>query len=267
LAVTSFVRENSFEVAGVSIIEHEPTITRTPTATIAPIVIGTATSPIMQSFKSVGLGFSIDFPYGWRRYEEALHVKFSPTLKGLETASIVDSAIWAGVSTNEEATPADVLTEILTNFPQNAELIAQKPIAIAGLDWRSIQIKFDQEDSSVPIIAIIAAIRHDNVGYFVVLISPADKWDVSQPIFQEAVISFDFIKQVEVRLLREDELPPTPTATATPVIYVVQSGDSFGRIAGIYGVSIQTLAEENDLKLSDYLRVGQELIIPIGYDD
>jgi len=40
-----------------------------------------------------------------------------------------------------------------------------------------------------------------------------------------------------------------------------------GRISAMYGVKIETLMNENDIKPSDYLRVGQELIIPIGFDD
>ncbi|MDM8530418.1 protein kinase [Anaerolineales bacterium HSG25] len=267
LAVSSFISQTSFKFAGVTLVERPPTATRIPQPTSTPEVIGTPTAPTMQTFRNVGLGFTIEYPYGWRRYEEALLVRFSPTLKGLETETIVDISMWAGASPNEQATPADVLTELLTQFPRNAKEIAQRPISIAGQDWRSIQIQFDQVGQNEPIIAIIAAIRHEEVGYYLVLVAPADEWQYAQPIFRQALTSFKFTKEAEVRFLSEDELPPTPTPTATPVIYIVQSGDSFGRISGLYGVNMQTLAEENDMKLSDYLRVGQELLIPIGYDE
>jgi len=59
---------------------------------------------------------------------------------------------------------------------------------------------------------------------------------------------------------------PTPTPTPTPetVIYRVKSGDTLGKIAGLYQVSIDVILSANPAidrkKLTIY--VGQELIIP-----
>ncbi len=66
-------------------------------------------------------------------------------------------------------------------------------------------------------------------------------------------------------------LPPTlpaatatPTLTPTPVIHIVQEGEVLGAIAYQYGVSVQAIQAANGLENPQYLRVGQELIIPVG---
>ena len=57
---------------------------------------------------------------------------------------------------------------------------------------------------------------------------------------------------------------PTPTPTPESVIYRVKSGDTLGRIAGLYQVSIDVILSANPVidrkKLTIF--VGQELIIP-----
>jgi len=62
------------------------------------------------------------------------------------------------------------------------------------------------------------------------------------------------------------EVIPSPTPVPTPeaVLYRVQSGDTLGKIAGIYQVSIDVILSANPTidrkKLTIF--VGQELIIP-----
>lgn len=55
---------------------------------------------------------------------------------------------------------------------------------------------------------------------------------------------------------------PTPTPTPTPIVHTVQSGESPLFIAGLYGVTLQSLLETNDLREDDLIRVGQTLRIP-----
>jgi len=264
LAVGSLVRDTTVKLVDLPLLEP-PTATATVTPTSIPTPVGTPTMPVMQTFKSVALGFSLDYPLRWRKREDALHIRFSPTLRGLETDKLVDMSIWVGVSSNEQASPSDIMTTLLSSFPRQAELLTERQSGIGGHDWRSAQLKF--ETPNISGMAVVAATRRDEVGYFIVVAAPTDKWETARPIFQQIVTSFQFTKEAEVRFRSEAELPPTPTPTPTPVVYIVQPGDSYGRIAGLYGVRMETLAEENDLRLSDYLRVGQELIIPIGYDE
>lgn len=59
-----------------------------------------------------------------------------------------------------------------------------------------------------------------------------------------------------------------PGVTATPASageikkHVVRSGDTLGSIAVQYGVTVQSILEANQLANPDFLRVGQELVIP-----
>lgn len=57
---------------------------------------------------------------------------------------------------------------------------------------------------------------------------------------------------------------PTPTAVPTPTvtIYVVQPGDVLGTIAQQFGTTVQAIAEANGIEDTDFIRIGQELVIP-----
>lgn len=56
----------------------------------------------------------------------------------------------------------------------------------------------------------------------------------------------------------------TPLATATPVIHVVQGGETLLSVAFDYGVSLQALQDINRIENPQLLQVGQSLIIPTG---
>ena len=66
------------------------------------------------------------------------------------------------------------------------------------------------------------------------------------------------------------EVSPSPTPTPTPeaVLYRVKSGDTLGKIAGLYQVSIDVILSANpEITSPELIRVGQELIIPQGIPD
>jgi LysM repeat protein len=52
-------------------------------------------------------------------------------------------------------------------------------------------------------------------------------------------------------------------ATPTPFIYVVKAGDNLYNIALEFGTTVDAIMEANGLE-SNRLRVGQQLIIPVG---
>jgi LysM repeat protein len=52
--------------------------------------------------------------------------------------------------------------------------------------------------------------------------------------------------------------PPPPTGT----VYVVQRGDTLGRIAGTYGVNLSVLANVNGIVNVNLIYAGQRLTIP-----
>jgi len=66
-------------------------------------------------------------------------------------------------------------------------------------------------------------------------------------------------------------IPPAGTAgdlvgTVRLETYVVKSGDTLGGIAARYQVSVDDLIAANDLS-SDFLQLGQKLVIPAGDSD
>lgn len=52
----------------------------------------------------------------------------------------------------------------------------------------------------------------------------------------------------------------------TTVRYTVQAGDTLWAIANRFGVTLQSLAEANEMLEPDRLQPGQDLIIPVGGD-
>lgn len=57
---------------------------------------------------------------------------------------------------------------------------------------------------------------------------------------------------------------PTPTLTPTPIIHVIESGDTLYSIAFDYGVNPDALQAVNGIEDPRFLSIGQELIIPVG---
>lgn len=61
---------------------------------------------------------------------------------------------------------------------------------------------------------------------------------------------------------------PTPTPTPESVIYRVKSGDTLGKIAEMFQVSIEVIMSVNpEITRPELIRVGQDLIIPQGIPD
>ena len=58
---------------------------------------------------------------------------------------------------------------------------------------------------------------------------------------------------------------PPPTATLPPnqTRHTVKSGETVSTIAKLYGTTIQAILQANSLKATSYLRIGQELVIPL----
>ncbi len=62
-------------------------------------------------------------------------------------------------------------------------------------------------------------------------------------------------------------IPATPTPSPTPVIYIVQEGDTLAGIAARYGVSVEALQRVNNIANPLFLQIGQRLVIPVGQQE
>jgi len=57
--------------------------------------------------------------------------------------------------------------------------------------------------------------------------------------------------------------PPEPTPAPTGIItYTVQAGDTLAKIAAEFGVTVEEIAEANDIQDPSLINVGQVLVIP-----
>lgn len=232
-----------------------------PTPTIAPLLAVTPGPVELTSFRSVAMGFTVDYPAAWRKKETSLRVVFAPTLAGLEPEQLTEPVIWVGIPTNNSFEPASVMANILTYFPANTKPSNQRVSPIAAISWNLADLSFTDPTSGKAGRARAAVASRNEVGYFVVAASPADQWPVAESMFQAVLNSFRFTEEAVIRPT-DATPPPTPTASPTPRIYIVQSGDTLGGIALQFEVSMEALITRNGLEDPRLIRTGQKLIIP-----
>jgi LysM repeat protein len=54
----------------------------------------------------------------------------------------------------------------------------------------------------------------------------------------------------------------TPTTARETKVYIVKPGDTLGTIADQFGTTVEAIVKANDIKDPDFIKEGQELIIP-----
>jgi len=59
----------------------------------------------------------------------------------------------------------------------------------------------------------------------------------------------------------------TPTITPTPIVHVVQQGDTLQAIAFDFGVSVEVLQRTNGIENPQFLQIGQRLVIPVEEEE
>ncbi len=89
---------------------------------------------------------------------------------------------------------------------------------------------------------------------------------VLEPSDGDPLIAVDEINVIEsdIPIINIPESLPPPDIKTAPVTYTVAKGDSFWKIARIYGVSKDELAACNNLSLDKPLSIGTILLIPPG---
>lgn len=232
-----------------------------PTPTIAPLAAVTPGPVELTSFRSVALGFTADYPTGWRKKETALRVVFAPTVAGLEPGQLAEPVLWAGIPADGSFESAQILANILADFPANTKRSNQGAATIGGISWMMVDLSFEDAASGQSGLARVATASHNEVGYFVLAVAPEEQWPVAKAVFQAMLNSFYFTQEAVIRPT-DASPPPTPTPSPTPRVYIVQSGDTLGGIAAEFGVTIEALVTRNGLEDARFIRTGQKLIIP-----
>jgi LysM repeat protein len=246
---------------GQSAIFEGPSPRPGPTPTIAPLAAVTPGPAAMTPLRSVALGFTLEYPANWRKKESSLRVVFAPTTAGLEAKQVAEPVIWAGIPANNSFEPEAVLTTILADFPANTKPGQQSTFSTTVASWLLTDLIFTDEAGGQQGRARAAIASRNEVGYFVVAAAPVEQWAVAEPMFQAVLDSFHFTEEAVIRPT-DATPPPTPTASPTPRIYIVQSGDTLGGIAVQFDVSMEALVTRNGLEDPRMIRTGQKLIIP-----
>ncbi len=276
----------------------DTTPTPGPTPETSPEAPAAAAAvPETVTFGSPELGITLEYPETWYREEDENMAIFSPSEAGLDPATVKDVAFW--VSADDNSTLSELLTGLLANFPADAENLNEGTISIASQTWTSVQIRFEDENIEGQGIATLAVTSKDGRGYTLVAVAPAEKWNASQPIFQTIINSFRFSANAVAEAEPSTREPttaagtktaapeasgtktratatpgsakptptPTPATTATPLMYVIQPGDTLLAISLKFGVDVDELAQKNDIDDPAKLSLGQELIIPFTAEE
>lgn len=272
-----------------------------PTPTQAPEALAASEPAELVTFSSETLDLTLEHPEDWQIEEDDSSVILSPSADGLDPENLKDAAFWIARSDQEDVSISDLLAEVLERFPADAETLNQGTISIASRTWTSAQIRFEDEGLGGQGIATLAVTNKDGVGYSLVAVAPAQTWNSIQPTYQEMINSFRFgAESVPVAAAstpaageeedsgtRPDEADeettggagtpaatktastptPTPKVEATPVVHVVQSGDTLLAIANQYRIDVDLLATENGITDPSSLQLGQELVIPFTAEE
>jgi LysM repeat protein len=89
-------------------------------------------------------------------------------------------------------------------------------IRIASQTWTSTQIRYEDENLGGQGIATIAVTSKDDVGYYLVAAAPAEKWNSTQPVFQEMINSFRFGNKATLLAEASASSEETPDAKSSP---------------------------------------------------
>lgn len=234
----------------------------TPRPAEAVTYIGTPDPSAKIAFKDAALGFALEYPRDWQINERGLSVVFSPSMGGLDPTDLTDASIWIGIPADNTVEPANLLTHLQYTLAPNSTTVNRGTVLVGDRVWRSTAFRFEDEDLGGAVTAQVAATTKDEVGYYVVSLAPSGDWATQQPFFDQILDSFEFTAEAVLRPT-DATPPPTPTATPTPVVHIVQSGDTLGYIASIYGVTVEALSVRNGIDDPRSLQVGNRLIIPI----
>ena len=227
------------------------------------VVAGQEGAASLALFRSVALGFTVDYPFGWRKKEKPLDIVFSPSAEGLEPVLLQDVSLWIGTPADNRSEPAEVLQNVVAGFPPTTQIVGQGSLYMGEQDWVSAEIVFESTSGERSGRAMVAATSKNEVGYFMVAAAPAGQWEPFQPLLQQMIGSFNFVAEAIIPPTPTGPAPPTPTATPTPIVYIVQSGDTLSHISVKYDVTIEALVTRNGIDRPESLRVGQKLVIPV----
>jgi LysM repeat protein len=230
-----------------------------PEATL--VFEGTPDPSAKLDFKDTALGVSLAYPHSWLKSERGLEVAFSPTLNGLDPAGPGNVALWIGIPPDNITSATDLLASLRERLAPNGRILSRRQITVGGQPWRAVEMNFENKASGETIRAQLATTQYNEVPYYFIAMAPLDTWSAVQPHFAQILKSLHFTEEAVLR--PTDVTPLTPTPSPTPVVHVVEPGDTLDDIAILYDVDPEMLAARNGIDDPLSLQTGEKLIIPI----
>ena len=92
------------------------------------------------------------------------------------------------------------------------------------------------------------------IAYSLNCLSHKDSFDDFEDLFARAIET--------LHIARPTPAMATPSPATGVITYTIQAGDTLGKIAAEFGVTVEALAEANDIEDPSLINVGQVLVIP-----
>jgi len=261
-----------------------PTLGPTPSPTATVLSTDVPVAP--KVYSNTAFGFSLQYPGDWQVKESSQQVVFAPGATGLSTSIIDDITVVQDVTyvvarETESITqdPSGLLAQFIAGLPVDASSADTGIRTVEQVEWAISQVNLNASDSTQEMTAYVAATYQNGSAYTVLSAAPSTDWDTFAPVFQEMFDSFQFTESsvaaviapsstVAATLTRAATAVPTrstssaPVATPTPIVYVVEQGDTLGGIAFRFDVSVEAIQATNGIDDPTTLQPGQKLVIP-----
>jgi Tol biopolymer transport system component len=263
---------------------NTPTLGPTPSPTATVLSTDTPVAP--RAYSNNAFGINLQYPGDWQVKESRQEVTFAPDAPGLAASIIDDVSVTEGVSyvvarESDSITqdPEGLLAQFIAGLPTDASSAETGIRTVEQVEWAISQINLDAPDSAQEMTAYVAATYLNGSAYTVFSVAPSTDWDTFAPVFQEMFDSLQLTGApvaaaiapsptvmttltLTATVVPTRSTPASPSGTPTPIVYVIEQGDTLGAIAFRYDVSVEAIQAANGIDDPATLQVGQELVIP-----
>jgi LysM repeat protein/ribosomal protein L40E len=214
--------------------------------------------------------FSFEYPSNWERItEEEISALLKTSLKGLQPGNydyiggvyiggvgdcrgcaqivivVANDPSLTGTLTDEQYE----LVKEATEQQMGSRLISYSKTEVSSMPaTESVHIGASRQSKLWELIVVPP---EPGVAYLFTCSSHKDSYADFEGVFAQAIESLRIGETI-------------PTSTPTVITYTVQAGDTLGKIAKEFGVTVEAIVEANDIEDPSLIQVGQVLVIPIA---
>jgi len=232
-----------------------------------------AATPVPTFITCEGDRFSFEYPSNWEvMTEKEVEVLLDTSLKGMSPGGYdyIGGVYTGGVDgcrgcahivvvslkdPNLTGTLTDEQYEQVKASYENTmgpRLISIKRTEVSGMPGIEVVNIGRSKDTKLRGVIIIPP--EPGMAYSLSCLSHKDSFDDFEAIFSRAIES--------LRIRGVAPLTTTPSPAAAVITYTVQAGDTLGKIAAEFGVTVEEIIEANDIEDPSLINVGQVLVIP-----